>query len=180
MTPSRCRYPAHAFRSARMTRLLALRLLLLLSGGIGFAPLDALAARSLPLKVQGSATLSASARAGPTALEVRGGVMDDAGRPLGSAHLKLRITDAAGTPISLPAAASCPPTKRVDLTRSANGPDSYLLETDATGNFCVRVPGGFEAGKVWVSFKDDQDLFESTSREIAIDTTRRALLLEFS
>lgn len=139
------------------------------------------AVRSAPLKVRGSASIIASARASSSSLEVRGSVTDDAGRPLGRAHLRMKVLNEAGRGVTLPAPDKCPPTLAVELARGFSSiPDTYILQTDAAGGFCLRVPGTLTSGQVELSFEDDDGLFEPARQVLEIDATRRTLSLTFS
>ncbi len=139
------------------------------------------ALRSAPLKVRGSASIIASARASSSSLEVRGSVTDDAGRPLGRAHLRMKVLDDAGRGVTLPVPDKCPPTLGVELARGFSSiPDTYILQTDAAGGFCLRVPGALTSGQVELSFEEDDGLFEPARQVLEIDATRRTLTLAFS
>ncbi|HEU5075586.1 MAG TPA: hypothetical protein VFU02_15445, partial [Polyangiaceae bacterium] len=139
------------------------------------------AVRSAPLKVRGSASIIATARASSSSLEVRGSVTDDAGRPLGRARLRMKVLDDAGRGVTLPVADKCPPTLGVELARGFSSiPDTYILQTDATGGFCLRVPGALTSGQVELSFEDDDGLFEPARQILEIDAARRTLTLAFS
>ncbi len=139
------------------------------------------ATQSAPLKVRGAASVSASARVTGATLEVRGSVTDDAGSPMGRAHLRVDVLSDSGKARDLPRAEKCPPTQAVQLARGFSSiPDAYIVETDAAGGFCLRVPGHFESGSIEISFEDNEDLFEASTETIPIDTTRRSLALRFS
>ena len=93
----------------------------------------------------------------------------------------MKLVDGSGRPRELPAPEKCPPTLGIELARGFSSiSDAYILETDATGGFCVRVAGEFERGKVELSFEDVRDLHEPAQLAIPIDTTRRTLGLAFS
>jgi len=139
------------------------------------------AVSSAPLKVRGSASIIASARASASSLEVRGSVTDDAGRPLGRAHLRMKVLNDSGRGVTLPVPEKCPPTLAVELARGFSSiPDTYILQTDTAGGFCLRVPSALTSGQVELSFEDDDGLFEPARQLLEIDATRRTLTLAFS
>lgn len=139
------------------------------------------AVQSAPLRVRGVAIIAATARATMSALEVRGSLADDAGRPLGRAHLRMKLLDLSGRGVSLPTPEKCPPTVGVELARGFSSiPDTYILATDATGGFCLRVPGDLRSGQVELSFEDDEGLFEPARQTLEIDATRRTMALSFA
>ncbi len=181
-----CRSPAHVrslkFRGSCGYRTGPLRTISISAVMAGLlAALPAHAARSASVKVRGAAQIAASARAGVASLEVRGTLTDDAGHPLGQAHLRMKLVDGSGKARELPAAEKCPPTLGIELARGYSSiGDAYIMETDATGGFCVRVAGEFERGKVELTFEDVRDLHERAELVIPIDTTRRTLSLSFT
>lgn len=139
------------------------------------------AVQSAPLRVRGAASITATARATATALELRGSLADDAGRPLGRAHLRVKLLDESGRSLSLRTPEKCPPTLGVELARGFSSiPDTYILATDAAGGFCLRVPGDLRSGQVELSFEDDEGLFEPARQTLEIDATRRTMTLAFA
>jgi hypothetical protein len=94
-------------------------------------PGQMLAAPSAPLRVRGKATLAATTRARGDALEVRGSLNDDAGRPLADAIVKLGLQAPSGSSRSLPLPETCTPSPAV--RRLLGAANLYAITTDSTG-----------------------------------------------
>lgn len=93
----------------------------------------------------------------------------------------MKVLNDAGRGVALPVPDKCPPTLGVELARGFSSiPDTYILQTDAAGGFCLRVPGALTSGQVELSFEDDDGLFEAARQLLEIDATRRTLSLAFS
>lgn len=141
-------------------------------------PAPAQAGPSAPLRVRGKASLAATTRARGDALEVRGTVSDDAGRPLADAIVTLGLKTPSGGAAALPLPDTCTPSPAVErLLGSAN---RYAITTDSSGAFCVRAKVDASDGVVRLGYEDPDGLYEPTELELPIDRKRHSLVLGFA
>lgn len=133
-------------------------------------------AHAIKLRVRGGTQIDARAAGRGGRLEIRGTLRDDAGKPLeGRVRGRLRSRPgAAALPVGIPV--QCPPTLVGQLHL---GKDEILVDTDGAGAFCFTLPGAVEAGVVGLEFDGDR-LYDRSSTEVPIDSSRHALVLSFS
>lgn len=137
---------------------------------------SARSAHGIKLRVRAGSQIDARATGRAGRLEIRGMLRDDAGRPLeGRVRGRLRATPgSAALPVGVPSA--CPPTSVGQLHL---GKDEILVDTDGAGSFCFTLPGAVEAGVVGLEFEGDR-LYDRSTAEVPIDSSRHALTLSFS
>lgn len=120
------------------------------------------------LAVRGEAVLDVRVGGDGDAQEIRGTLRDDVGQPLGGQRLELSALDGA-RPAMLAAPRSCghaPAPARPQ-------PDTYAVDTDSLGVFCVRTTGLPVKGRVRVRFAGSGAL-DARSWDEAYDVDRRA------
>lgn len=130
------------------------------------------------VRVRGAAKISAAAFANEDAAVLSGSVVDDTGRPVGNAELKVRGLGADGALVALAPLGGCAdPTlsgsARAGTTARRN---EQLVRSDATGRFCVSTEASGLAALA-VSFSDERGLLDAAEEKIAVDRTRRGIEL---
>ena len=108
------------------------------------------------LKVSGKASFSAEARATGDGFELRATLIDEVGRPLPSAEVRVR-TSSAATSATL---------HRCGDPRGEAGGE-LLLTTDKAGKLCVNVTG-MPSGSVELGYQDARGYFERASRLVPL------------
>lgn len=167
---------------ARMVRARAFR--------VAFAPLGLALALVLSspsvahadrIRIRGAAALEATAAADESGFELRGNVRDDAGRPLGPAHVRVRLAHATGNTLTrLPPATSCFPSPEVHQQRGfSDVSDEYVIDTDGAGAFCARFGAPDQLGALELQVAATRD-YEGTSLRVTLDASRRAISLLFA
>ncbi|HVJ22030.1 MAG TPA: hypothetical protein VM686_41780 [Polyangiaceae bacterium] len=133
------------------------------------------------LRVRGAALIEGSATAQDSQVELKGALRDDTGRPIGAAHLRVRLLEKpGGAPLPLPAAEACPPSPLLHEARNFAGqPDEYVIDTSEGGAFCVRLPGDV-TGTFQISFTDTGGLYDPTERIVPLDRARAGVELVFA
>ena len=131
------------------------------------------------LRVRGAAVIDARTVVLPEGFEVRGNVRDDAGRPLGPTHVRMRVTGMSDQ-VRLPKAGLCPPTPEVHEARGFSDlPDEYVIDTNAAGAFCVRVDMPLADATIELEMEGTRDV-DGGKTKLELDSAKRALLLQFT
>lgn len=135
-----------------------------------------------PLRVRGAASLEAAATPLDGNVEIRGLLRDDAGRGIGNAHIEIELrSDQNGPPLRLSAAQNCPPSPAVHEARGfVDTPDEYVVDTDTSGAFCVRMSDVGSPGVLRLRFEDPNQLLDSAERWLPLHNLRRSLELRFA
>lgn len=138
----------------------------------GARPADA-----VKVRVRGGASLSARAIPRTDGLEVRGTLTDDAGRPVGRAHVRgvLRAVR-GGPPRSLPVPRACAPTAAARLHFAS---DELVVDTDGSGAFCFVLPAPGIEGMLELRFEGDPH-YDRGSVSLDVDARRASVSLRFT
>lgn len=143
----------------RVRPLLALALSLLVK--------DASAVR---ISVKGSTTIEARVVPDSNGPIIRGTVRDDVGAPVLGALVSVQVIGLDGAPVlALPQPLPCENSPEVPFPKSHAG--EYLLDADASGEFCARVPNFPTRGVLKVSFSG-RDALSRSSLEATFDVDR--------
>jgi len=139
------------------------------------------AAGAPSLRVRGAAMIEGSATAQDSYVELKGALRDDTGRPIGAAHLRVRLLDKpGGAPLPLPSAQACPPSPLLHEARNFAGqPDEYVIDTNEAGAFCLRLPSEV-SGTFHISFTDTDGLYDPVERVVPLDRVRAGVELVFA
>jgi hypothetical protein len=147
-----------------------------LAGGILLAPW--LLGAAPVVRVRGAAKIGAAAFANEDAVVLSGSVVDDTGRPVGGASLRVRGLATDGASVALSALGGC-----ADPTLSAGARagttarrGEQVIRADPTGRFCVSAEASGLASLA-VSFVDEHGLLDAAEEKIPVDRTRRAVEL---
>jgi len=130
------------------------------------------------VRVRGSAKISAAAAASEESAVVAGTLLDDTGRPVGGATLRIRGVALDGTTLPLPALVACarePPPGGFRPGGSARRAEQSVT-TDAAGRFCVSTDAGGLAA-LTVTFADERGLLDAAEEKVTIDRSRHAVEL---
>lgn len=120
------------------------------------------------LAVRGEAVVELRVGSDGDAQEIRGTLRDDVGQPLGGQRLELSALDGA-RPAMLAPPRSCGQPRAPTRPQA----DTYAVETDSLGVFCVRTTGLPLKGRVRVRFAGSGAL-DAKAWEEAYDVDRRA------
>lgn len=171
--------------TALVMTLTALGLVLLL-------PFTTASAEAAPLRVRvrGTAKLTARASrdqaAGASELVLNGSLTDDAGQPLPTQKVTVRVAREADpndqrVVEALKAPRGCDTARATTWGVQAGGANEVVVTTDEDGRFCFRVrlePDRYKANLVYTP-PATQPLVDGLEREIAFDLSRRGLALRF-
>ncbi len=134
-------------------------------------------AGAVPIRVRGVASIEGRVVSRPDALEIRGVLKDDSGRPV-DGRVRATLLDGTGGPARPSGAArTCLP---AHPSRSVPvDAHDYVVEPDGTGSFCIRVSGAPPGGVVRLAFAGDR-YYAAASTDLAIDASRRNLVMRFN
>ncbi len=140
-------------------------------------PRLALAGPEARVRVRGSARIEATASVSASGTELAGKLVDDSGRAIPDAHVRVRWhTDSGPRPLPRPFACGAP-APRNGLPSEAG--DEALAGSDGNGRFCVRWPLQLSGGHLALEFEDEHHLLDPTSTVVELDH-RPALELAFA
>ena len=103
-------------------------------------------AQAIKIAIRGTSTLEARSEQDGDALVVRGLLRDDVGSAIVGGQIELGASGESGERLGLPQPRSC--AGDASSTPPKATQDAYTLSTDASGAFCVRIPGGARKGKI--------------------------------
>ncbi|MGE0327285.1 MAG: carboxypeptidase-like regulatory domain-containing protein [Polyangiaceae bacterium] len=126
----------------------------------------------MKVRIRGTASLEARLIPAESGVELRSRLTDDTGRPIGKAHVRLRLDPA---PSRLPAATVCGNTPLTALHRSLG---EFILDTSAEGTFCLRIVELNDDTKLQLTFDGDAD-YDSLTKQVEVDKSRTPLALRF-
>ncbi|MCA9642766.1 MAG: hypothetical protein KC492_18845, partial [Myxococcales bacterium] len=129
-------------------------------------------AHAVKVRIRGTASLEARLIPTESGVELRSRLTDDTGRPIGKAHVRLRLSPAQP---KLPAATVCGNTPLTALHRSLG---EFILDSSAEGTFCLRIVELSDDAKLQLTFDGDAD-YDSLTKQIEIDKSRTPLALRF-
>ncbi|MCA9628685.1 MAG: hypothetical protein KC766_13495 [Myxococcales bacterium] len=129
-------------------------------------------AHAVKVRIRGTASLEARLIPTDPGVELRSRLTDDTGRPIGKAHVRLRITP---PPRKLPAATVCGNTPLTALHRSLG---EFILDTSAEGTFCLRILDLDDDAKLQLTFDGDAD-YDALTKQIEVDKSRTPVALRF-
>lgn len=129
-------------------------------------------AQAVKVRIRGTASLEARLIPADSAVELRSRLTDDTGRPIGKAHVRLRISPA---PARLPAATVCGNTPLTALHRSLG---EFIVDTSAEGTFCLRVADLSDDAKLQLTFDGDAN-YDALTKQVEVDKSRTPLALRF-
>jgi hypothetical protein len=111
---------------------------------------------------------------------LRGTLRDDVGAPVPSSHVSISILaeGARGPALPLPRAQRCSPALAADAHDPHIAPDEYVVDTDATGSFCIRNELLLQRGVMRVHFQGSS-FFEASTAEVPFDLGRPAATVTF-
>jgi hypothetical protein len=124
------------------------------------------AAHAAKIRIRARATLEARAVPRDGAVELKGFLKDDAGRPIGRA--RVQIAPRTGR---LQVKQTCGRTDRAHATD-----DGVAIDSDGAGSFCIQIRGS--SGHFRLSFGGDA-YHDRVETELEVDSSRRALALRF-
>ena len=128
------------------------------------------------VRVHGAAHVNATATLSPRGTELSGRIVDDSGRAVPDARIRVRWHTEAG-PRPLPRPLSCGGA----LPRSG-GPseagDEALAVADENGRFCLRWPMELPSGHLALEYEDEHRLLDPSSSTVMLDR-RPAVELAF-
>src|SRR6266508_3565816 len=104
----------------------------------------------------------------PNGVVVRGSLRDDVGAPVPDSHIDIAFYEAQGDAEALSPGAHEPHFV----------PDEYVVDTDASGSFCVQTSLFAERGTMKLGFSG-RGLYDRTSAEIPFDLSRPAATIAF-
>jgi len=130
------------------------------------------------VRVRGAAKISAAAFANEDAVVLSGSVVDDTGRPVGGAELRVRglATDGAGVALSALGACADPTLSASGRVGGGSRRSEQIIRADPAGRFCVSSEASGLAALA-VSFADEHGLLDAAEEKVGIDRTRRAVEL---
>ncbi len=129
-------------------------------------------AHAVKVRVRGSAALEGRVVPHGEGVELRARVADDTNRPIGKAHVRLRVEPA---PPRLAAATACGNTPSTAVQRTQR---EYIIDSSADGSLCVRLSEVPEAAKLRLSF-DGSDDYDPRSLLLNVDRSRSPVTLRF-
>lgn len=147
-----------------------------LVGGVLLAPV--LMGAAPVVRVRGAAKIAAAAFANEDSAVLSGSVVDDTGRPVGGAELRVRglATDGAGIALAPLGACSDPTLSGGVRAGGTARRGEQVVRADASGRFCVSTEASGLAALA-VTFTDERGLLDAAEEKIAVDRTRRAVEL---
>jgi hypothetical protein len=115
----------------------------------------------------------------PNGVVVRGTLRDDVGSPVPNSHIEIVFYEAQGdAPATLPMPRRCPEAVSPGAHQPHFAPDEYVVDTDASGSFCIQTSLFAERGTMKLRF-GGRGLYDGTAAEIPFDLSRPAVAMAF-
>jgi hypothetical protein len=129
------------------------------------------------VRVHGASHLDATATSSARGAELSGRLVDDSGRAIPDARIRVRWhTDAGPRPLPRPLPCGAVPPRSGGPSEAG---DEALAFGDDNGRFCLRWPIELPSGHLALEFEDEHKLLDPTRTVVELDR-RPALALEFA
>jgi hypothetical protein len=150
----------------------------LVAGSLGSAR-EVRAGGSPVIHVRGAARVNAAASSLESSAVVTGTVIDDTGRPVGGASLRVRALGADGSAVPLEQPGPCPNAASTSSPPLPGVRAEQGVTADSAGRFCATFATD-RAALFVVAFSDPRGLFDASEVRATVDHTRRAVELRFA
>lgn len=131
------------------------------------------------VRVRGSTRLHAMAAAANSGFVLQGTLLEDAGRAVAGARIRVRWLSNDGSSRLLPQPETCGTRPADSLRDPYRGGEQVFAVTDALGRFCLRWPLELPEGQLTVTFDDDRLLLDAAEQTLQIEQ-RPPIELEFA